>query len=93
MLETCRKAIEAQLRAKGCEPGWYQAQWRGDVAVETFDSNDCMLAVLDALCNAGSVAAWAGDGTSCVVQMIALAYRDRDYWRSRAWVAEEKLHG
>lgn len=78
--------------------GHYQAVWRGwrgagwgSGAMETFDYQDCMTAVLDALINQGGVVAWEGDGTGCVVQMIATAYEDRDHWKQRALAAEAKL--
>jgi len=78
--------------------GMYQALWRGwngDCWVADYDieynSADCMIAILDALLHQGSVPAWPGDGTSCVEQMIAMAYRRRDYWRQRALEAESKL--
>lgn len=87
-LDTCRKAIEAALAAKGYKPGWYQWEWRNGTPVKEAEYNDCMLAVLDALINQGSVAAWAGDGTSCVVQMILQAYKERDEWKARALVLE-----
>src|SRR5271154_5075395 len=92
-LDELRKQYKAQIEATGWPCGMYQATWRGATGtpdnwgwggpgVAKFDSNDCMTAVLDALLNQGSIAAWAGDGTSCVVQMIELAYRERDRYRA-----------
>jgi len=108
-LDTCRKAIEQRIRDKGFEPGEYQAVWRGanfddktkglrwlEKTQETFNSDDCTLAILDALCNQGSIAAWNGDGVSCVMQMLALVYRERDKLKAQLdagvededWLAE-----
>jgi len=91
-LQWCRDQIDQRIKDKGWPPGLYQAIWRGIVGtpdnwywagqpIEKFNRDDCMLAVLDALCNQGSISAWAGDGTECVVQMIELAYKDRDKYK------------
>jgi len=93
-LKTCADSIRWALDEKGFKPGYYQAEWRDwcngktDFDIEYGDGRDCMLAVLDALIHQGGVAAWAGDGTSCVTQMIEFAYKRRDYWRKRALEAK-----
>jgi hypothetical protein len=95
-IEECAKNIEYQLKEKGYEPGSFQVTWREygqfpESEIE-YNSSDCMLAILDALIHQGSVAAWAGDRTSCVQQMIELAYKRRDIWRNRAITAEQNLY-
>lgn len=83
----CKENIEWRLKDKGFEPGHYQAEWRdfGKGQEIEYNEADCMLAVLDALIHQGGVAAWAGDGTGCVTQMIEYAYERRDLWRTKAF--------
>lgn len=89
MTEDTRKSLDAQLAAKGFTRGSYQAVYRGmrdgawtPKAVDKYDSRDAMLAILDALIHQGSITAWPGDGTSCVEQMLALVYAERDTLRT-----------
>ena len=95
-LENCAKNIEQQLEQRGFEPGLYQTTWREWGAFPEneieYNSQDCMLAILDALIHQGGIAAWCGDGTSCVQQMIELAYKRRDIWRRRAISAEASFN-
>jgi len=90
------KAIQFKLEEKGYQPGHYQAVWRGyglmsngqmgwgGKALETYNSPDATLAILDALIHQGGYAIWDGDGVGCVTQMIEVAYKDRDFWRDQA---------
>jgi hypothetical protein len=95
-IETCANNIAPLLKDKGFEPGTYQFIWRDCGSPNEdleYNSYDVMLAILDALIHQDGVAAWSGDGTSCVQQMIEFAYRRRDVWRARAINAENKVSG
>ncbi len=79
-------SITPQLLARGYEPGWFQATFRGFydgkwthpvVLPKNPTSSDTVLAVLDALVNIGGVPAWNGDGVCCVAQMLDEVYADR----------------
>lgn len=65
--------VARRVRALGYEPGQLQAKWRTDpppfaATAEWFGEAED--AVLDALVIEGGIAAWPGDGTSCVMQII-----------------------
>ena len=72
-----------RLKYLGKQPDELQFKWRTQPP-EVFDSYEAMTAILDALITQGCVAAWSGDGTSCVEQMLGCLH---SLWRN----AEDRL--
>ena len=85
--------------ARGYEPWKLQLKWRSNPP-QVYDSSECLDAILEAL-NMEGVAAWSGDATSCVEQMVraqaeraaASEARCARYREALEWIASRLADG